>query len=238
MVRLVDDDHVEGRRALAQLIEEDLARGERHRNDQSGLLSEDVHRRRLLPPLEEVGTVREDVEVEAELRPELRLPALGFGCSPRHDEDSACLVALSEPAEDEPSFRRLAEAGVVGDQQPGPHRARDTHERHELVGLDSDRTPIKADELFTTASHRREQRLVQRSPAAAVAGLDIQGRQREDVGLESIVLELEQGLGDLILVDRIDADECRETRPLPRRAPASAARASGRLGPFRRTDSI
>jgi hypothetical protein len=116
-------------------------------------------------------------------------------------------VALSEPAKDEPSLRRLAETGVVGDQQPGPHRARDTHERHELVGLDRDSTPVKADELFTTARHRGEQCLVQCSPPTAVACLNIQRRQRENVGLESVLLELEKGLSDLILVDRIDADE-------------------------------
>ena len=86
--------------------------------------------------LVEVGAV-EDLEDEAEALLELGLPLLEHRRR-RGDDDRLGLLAQQQLARDQARLDRLAEAGVVGDEEVDARQAQRLAQRLHLVGVDLD----------------------------------------------------------------------------------------------------
>src|SRR6266511_427742 len=228
---LVHDHHVEWGGALSQLVEQSLASGEVHRHDELALPGKYVDGRSLAAALVEVGAVLKDVEPKPELRPHLVLPPLRLGRGPRDDEDPPGLMPLRQPTQDDSGLRRLAQAGVVSDQETWAHRLGDAEEGDKLVGLDCHGSPIKTDELLATSGHRGQVCAVERPPSAPVTALDVEFRKGQLVWDDGPGLERKEG-GELeVLLGWVKTDQADEAALfLAENPPAGAPPAHGLSG--------
>jgi hypothetical protein len=110
------------------------------RDEEATMGSPRVHPKTPIPAdLCEVGTV-EDLEDETKAFLELRFPLLDNGRR-RRNNYGLRLLAQEQLARDEASLNRLAEAGVVGDEEVDTRQPERLAQRLHLVSIDFDPRP-------------------------------------------------------------------------------------------------
>ena len=108
--------------------------------------------------------------VEIEFALELAGPLLDEMRRAQHGE-TVDLAAIDQLAQDQPGFDGLADADIVGDQQPHDGKAQRHQQRHELVGARLEAEPRRRAERPGAAPQRQPQRLGQQPGAVLGRGL-------------------------------------------------------------------
>ena len=103
---------------------------------------------------------RDRDRIEVELGLELAGPLLDE-MGRAQDREAVGLAAVDQLAQDEPGLDRLADADVVGDQQPHDRKAQRHQQRHELIGAGLEAQPRRRAERPGAAPQRKAQRLGQ-----------------------------------------------------------------------------
>ena len=192
-VRLVDDHQLGtgAHEVLAAAVGLDEVRGD----DDVRVLFEEraADRQAALEPLR--GRGQDEFGVEVELRPQLVLPLLGEVRRAEHGEPLR-VAAVQQLASDQCGLDGLADADVVGDQQPDGIELERHQQRHELVGARLDRDATERPEGTGGGADAEPQRIAQQARAARVArrrGVRWRERRRRDG------LELGEDPGDLVV---------------------------------------
>ncbi len=140
VVRLVEDQQAPGQQRpepLPHRVRVGRVDQEVVRDQEAAVRAPRVHAEAALAPHpRQVGAV-EDLEHEAEALLELGLPLLEHRRR-RRDDDGLRLLAQEQLARDQARLDRLAEAGVVGDEEIDARQPERLAQRLHLVGVDLD----------------------------------------------------------------------------------------------------